>query len=483
VVPHLLEVTNMHFRRFVIAFLVGALGVAVGGIAAATLDEGPQLDDSVQADALNQYGVGRPLPASSTNSVDAATATADPTSLVTLAPGLKASVVTASAAPNIDMMALWPDDAHPTHLIACNEQGATEPGLQRISLTTGAAETILTGTTSCDPLRRTPWGTIVFGEENGNSGRLFELLDPLNTTGVTLNGNTFTGGIGAQNLALRSALGTVSYEGIVILDSGVVYYTDENRPLNGTAGGAYFKFIPTAAETPGPPITNLDDSPLVAGNVYGLRLGKRSGNTDYGQGTETGLGTWVPLSGVAPIDLRASASTLKLTGYYRPEDLELDRGAYARGIVRMCGDNTGNEFEDHTWGNTTCLTDGSPTTALADTATPEVQYLVIGSANFAMMDNIAYQAGRGNWIIHEDGDISSTRKNNDLWDCFDDGPDVDALSDGCIRIGTLNDLTSNNNEGAEWTGGFFDGTGAHFYVSVQHNVTGHGVIIDITGWR
>src|SRR5262249_32275062 len=157
-------------------------------------------------------------------------------------------------------------------IIACNEQGATEPGLQRISLATGAAETILTGTTSCDPLRRTPWGTIVFGEENGNSGRLFELLDPLNTTGVTLVGNTCTGGTGAQSLAVRSGLGTVSYEGIVILDSGVVYYSDENRPLNGAPGGGYFKFVPTTAETPGPPITNLDDSPLVAGSVYGLRV-------------------------------------------------------------------------------------------------------------------------------------------------------------------------------------------------------------------
>ena len=49
-------------------------------------------------------------------------------------------------------------------------------------------------------------------------------------------------------------------------------------------------------------------------------------------------------------------------------------------------------------------------------------------------------------------------------------------SDGCIRIGTLNDLN------AEWTGGFFDGTG-RFIVSVQHNVTGHGVVLDITGWR
>ncbi len=70
-----------------------------------------------------------------------------------------------------------------------------------------------------------------------------------------------------------------------------------------------------------------------------------------------------------------------------------------------------------------------------------------------------------------------------MWDCLDDGTDRDVLSDGCMRIATINDLTANAGEGAEWTGGFFDATGQHFYVSVQHNVTGHGVVLDITGWK
>ena len=55
--------------------------------------------------------------------------------------------------------------------------------------------------------------------------------------------------------------------------------------------------------------------------------------------------------------------------------------------------------------------------------------------------------------------------------------DDDSLSDGCVRVATLNDLS------AEWTGGIFDATGRNFYVSVQHNVTGHGVILKITGWN
>jgi secreted PhoX family phosphatase len=109
-----------------------------------------------------------------------------------------------------------------------------------------------------------------------------------------------------------------------------------------------------------------------------------------------------------------------------------------------------------------------------------VTLLVQGSQEINMPDNIAYQASRGNWLIHEDGSTASAQggaRNNDLWDCLDDGADADSLSDGCVRIGTLNDFD------AEWTGGFFDPTGKHFYVSIQHNDSGYGTILDITGWK
>ena len=110
---------------------------------------------------------------------------------------------------------------------------------------------------------------------------------------------------------------------------------------------------------------------------------------------------------------------------------------------------------------------------------PEYQPLVIGNVEFAMMDNIAYQPGRGNWLIHEDGEGATytPARNNDIWDCLDDGEDEDNLADACVRVMTLNDLT------AESTGGLFDASGKTYYVSVQHNVTGHGVILKVTGWR
>jgi len=423
------------------------------------------------------FGVERGLDASSTDSIGATDANADPTQLVTLAKGLRARVVTSqpNAGANIDQMVLWPNDQLPTHLIVANEEGPAQAGLQRIRLSDGLVETIVSGTSSTDPVRRTAWGTILFGEENGTDGWMLEVSDPLHTTGVTFNRAT---GLSSDPLhvATRPALGRMSFEGIALYPNGVMYAMDENRPLNGVPGGAYFKFIP-ATPWSGTPVTNLAASPLVAGTIYGLRLGKRSGNTDYGQATQTGLGTWVLVTSVPNTNLRAAAATLKLTGYYRPEDAEVDPVALAAGNVRFCANNTGNESQDHTWGETICVTDGTLAQATTNAAVPEVQYLVLGSSEFAMSDNIAYEPIHGNFVINEDGDGADFGRNNDIWSCLDDGDDADDQSDGCIRVVSLNDLT------AESTGGLFNKWGDHYYVSIQHNVTGHGVVLDITGWR
>ena len=94
-----------------------------------------------------------------------------------------------------------------------------------------------------------------------------------------------------------------------------------------------------------------------------------------------------------------------------------------------------------------------------------------------MPDNIAFQPHTNNVVLHEDAETTfEGPHNNDLWGCLPDGPDQDLLTDGCVRIATLNDLT------AEWTGGIFDASGNHFYVSIQHNISGKATILDITGW-
>jgi hypothetical protein len=90
--------------------------------------------------------------------------------------------------------------------------------------------------------------------------------------------------------------------------------------------------------------------------------------------------------------------------------MDIDRRALARGNVRFCGTNTGQDLPvgsggDNHWGEVYCITDGAltrppPTTAfqtlggitytLLASSTPEYQPLAIGSFDFAMMDNVAY---------------------------------------------------------------------------------------------
>jgi len=244
----------MRNRRLATAALVTTLvlgaGVAVAG--AGGFDFGRFVEEALRSKSMQLYGINGPLARSSTRSITAEEANADPRRLATLARSLEARVVTHGVGPDVlDMSALWPTDRNPKWLITCNESGTTDPGLVRINIATGAVETILSGTTSCDPAHRTPWGTILFAEEAGggpNGGRIYELIDPLNTTNVTLDRTTgtFSGGTGAGNFAIRTAIGRLSYEGFAIYPNGVVFFGDEQRPGNGVIGGAYFKFIPAA---------------------------------------------------------------------------------------------------------------------------------------------------------------------------------------------------------------------------------------------
>ncbi|HZD54543.1 MAG TPA: alkaline phosphatase PhoX, partial [Woeseiaceae bacterium] len=375
-------------------------------------------------------------------------------------------------------------------------------GVQRIDLETGVPENIISaGVTRCDPIRLTPWGTVIVGEEDGTDGRVFEILDPLHTTGVIVTGAGASTTISdPEHVARRGAIGQFAFEGLALMPNGVLYMSDENRPGAGSPGGAIIKFIPTVPWAGGPPITDLSQSPFFSGTLWGFRAGRRHDATDFGQGNEFGRGVWVEVpagSDAAPTNLRGAAFDLELTSYYRPEDMDVDNAALAAGMVRFCGTNTGEDGEDvdNHFGEVYCLTDGTieeagnivlATQTVGDVSymlnvasVPEYQPLLIGNLELAMMDNVAYQPGSGNWLVHEDGEGPkfSSPRNNDMWDCLDDGADQDNQSDACVRVMSLNDLN------AEWTGGVFDASGKHFYVSVQHNVTGHGVILEVTGWH
>jgi hypothetical protein len=464
----------MRLSRRLIPLVVGLIAiVVVVGTALAALDDwGLDRQTQLQNKSEPLFGVGQPLTKSSTVDLTTAQALANPAGLITVAKGLKVNVVSAGkAAPNIDQMILWPK-ANPTYIIGCNEESVAQPALQTISLATGAATTIATGLSDCDPVRATPWGTVLFGEENGSVGAMYELIDPLSVVGATIN--NVTGVSSTPNIRRVNAFGFLSFEGLGILSNGVTYYGDELSASNGAAAGAYYKFVPTTPWAGGA-ITNLDQSPYASGTVYGLRVGQGS---NFGPGFSYGTGTWQLLTSTPGQQLRPLATTAKLTGYYRPEDISLDEAAIAAGKVRFCGNNTGRDAARY-WGETVCITDGTVAGATSQNSGPQVQLFVQGSPELNMPDNIAYQASRQNWILEEDGstgDFIDGARNDDIWDCLRDGTDDDTLSDGCVRIASLNDLD------AESTGGFFDSTGEHYYVSIQHNSSGFGTILDITGW-
>ena len=497
-----------------------ALAIAGNIGVASAADFGQKVEALAKSQSFSLFGVLGTLGASSTASLDATTANANPAALMTVAPGLSVSVVSAAAnlGKAVDQMVLWPNDTNPTHIIACNEEvGPTGAGgLQRIRLSDGLVENIVTSPlVSCDPVEITPWGTIVFGEEAGASGRMFELLDPLNTTNVTISSGTSvtTTTSDPSHVRVIPALGQLSFEGISVMPNGVVYYQDENRPSATDNGGGYFKFIPNTLWTGNAPITDLDNSPFAGGGrVFGLRLGRNGGNADIGAATHSGRGNWVEVvegqvigaTTIGRSNLRAAATALKLTTGYRPEDQDIDKAALVAGKVRVCGTNTGQDTTaatangENNFGETFCITDGTVTTSAvvstttqslggvtytinngSGTSIPEYQTVIQHNIDFGMPDNIAYQPGRRNWLINEDGDGATytPARNNDIWDCLDDGADADQLFDACVKVMTINDLT------AETTGGVFNAAGNEYYVSVQHNITGHGVVLKITGWQ
>ncbi|HZX49023.1 MAG TPA: hypothetical protein VFF47_07390, partial [Nitrospirota bacterium] len=230
---------------------------------------------------------------------------------VVAAEGLRVELISGGMIAPADMMVLLPNAEYPTHAIACVENFNGMPGqpsVQRVNLTTGTVEVVLRGMRACDPVKHTPWGTVLVAEESGADGRAYEILDPMNTIEANVIDRA-TGMTDSPSVAQRPALGSRSWEGIVVLPDGTVYMGDELRPSSGTPGGTIYKFVPTTPWIPGAlPVSDLSQSPLVSGEVYALRLGARSGGTDYGQGSELGLGKWILTDGT-----RADAAAKKAT--------------------------------------------------------------------------------------------------------------------------------------------------------------------------
>ena len=383
-------------------FAIAALLVTTTLGTAHAEDFGQVMDETMAEKSAALFGFAAPLGESAAPSAEEGyrlpADTAEAT--VALAEGLSARFLTRDAANHTDMMAFYPAEA-PTHLITCVEadletlaDGRLNPGVQRISLADGKVETVVRGTSSCDGIRTTAWGTVLFTEED-DAGGAYEILNPLAVSDVVITDRATGVTSDAAAVVRRMALPTMAWEGIGVTAEGVVYAGDELRP--GTAnpnadGGAIFKFVPAVAAAG--MISGLDASPLAAGKTYAMQVQCVGNAVQFGQGCETGNALWIE---VDPTKARAEADAKGATGYYRPEDLHLDPMAEG---VRFCWTNTGNEGAAN-FAEVMCATDAAPATiAVPDVEgkaelTTVVSRFVEGDADANSFDNLDFQPGTG----------------------------------------------------------------------------------------
>ena len=484
--------------------------LALAGLTARTsaADFGAWVRDQLSAHSEQLFGFRHPLEQSALGPYDGA----DNTKAIVVADGLKVSLVSSAVASATDQIAFWPDDDNPRYVFICDEE-TSDPAVQRVDLTLppGANVTkIVTGLSSCDPVRRTPWGTILVGEEAGLTGGLYELIDPASINAPIAVTNRATGATSdPAHLVKRKAVGSLSFESLAIKDDGSFIYGDELAPSGGNNGGGIYKFVPTFPFQGGGPIAVASASPLDSGKVYGLRVAA-SKSSNWGQGAETGAGAWVEINlanaGVVDANgnilLRTAQVAQKFTGFYRPEDMDVDPIAKENGLFRACWANTGRL--SHAGGSVVensavrsevmCVSENPPSAndpTPATGAIPTVSRFVPGSQQRGMYDNVAFQPKTGNLVVLEDGPTSIVKaggvvepRGNDLWICLPDGKDDDEETDGCVRFASVKDTS------AEPTGFIFFGSGEEALVSIQHRAVNdaagegnHGALVKISGFK
>jgi secreted PhoX family phosphatase len=489
---------------------IGLGAAAILGLAATSAPPSPNADfgawieQQLSAHSEQLFGFSHPLD----GSADGPFTNPDSTKALELAQGLTATLVSSSVHFSADQIALWPNDDNPTYLFVCDEE-SSNPAVQRVDLLKPAnanATTIVTGLSSCDPVRRTPWGSIIVAEEAGATGGFYEILDPVNINAPIAVTNRAAGTTSdPAHLVKRKAVGSLSFESFAIKADGTMIFGDELAPSGGVAGGGIYKFVPTTPFNGGGPIVLPGLSPFDSGTVYGLRVAA-AGSSNWGQGAETGKGAWVAvnLGGAGVVDgngniiLRTAQTLQRFTGYYRPEDMDIDPIALEGGVFRACWANTGRV--SHAGGSLVensavrsevmCLVEEGPSAAVPSPVTgtiPVVERFVPGSAEGAMYDNVAFQPHTGNLVVLEDGPTSIVTRSgdqprgNDLWICLPDGADADIQTDGCVRFASLKDTSS------EPTGFIFAGSGEYAFVSLQHRsvdeANGRGSLLRISGFK
>ncbi len=366
-------------------------------------------------------------------------------------------------------------------MITSNESGADkgrylftvfesgQSGVQRHDLLTGQTDTVWQALAAGDALRFdasfwTPWGTLITAEEEWTTtaggattnpyGRLFELKNPLQATGIPLplmpDSNDDAVFV-HQNKVPRTA-----HEGIQFDKAGNMYFIDE------LAGGCLYRYTPAASMSK---IVNGKADYFAGGVSSTLRVG------DGATPNATGAYSWVPFTdatgaalsgaltitdprGVTSVDARntTDVAAFKGTDYQRPEDLQIQR-VCGREYQYVATTSTNEVYRLDLASQTISVFANRSTIDLA-TGLP------VGSA-LASPDNLAVDH-EGNVYIVEDRNGGS---DDDIWFANDLNKDGD-LTDPGEGIGRW---ASNGTPGSEFTGLYFDPRDKRrAWVNIQH---------------
>lgn len=285
----------------------------------------------------------------------------------------------------------------------------------------------ITSATDLDGIRWTPWGTILFAEEEleepvvgtQDSGRLYEIILDPNDPMVAID------------VKDRPMVGRLRHEGIDVGPDGSVYVVDE---LNG---GSIFRFVPD---------TRGD---LSSGQLYALKL---NGLTNAQQtwasynaltNPHTGAFEWVALDmDLVVVNANAAADAVNATEYGRPEDVELI------GQILYVANTT----EDRVIAID--LKKATVSTFIRAGLNAPVENAGAGVTGFNNPDNLAEGPDGRLWVVEDN--VPS-----DIWVAEKD-LDNDGAADNVYLFASMVD------PGAEGTGIYFGKDPYTLFVNVQH---------------
>ena len=286
-------------------------------------------------------------------------------------------------------------------------------------------------------------------------------------------------------------------------------YGDELAPSGGNAGGGIYKFVPAIPFQGTGQITVPAQSPLASGTdlraarrrVRARRTGDRAPKPARARGSRSTCRRGV-VDANGNIILRNAQALQKFTGYYRPEDMDIDPIARENGVFRACWANTGRM--SHTDSSIVensgvkseimCLIENPPSPFDPNPATgtiPTVDRFVTGSEQRGdvrqrRLPAAHRQPGGARRRLGDSvksADRSTELRGNDLWICLPDGDDDDLLSDGCVRFASIRDTTAepSGSSSSDRAGG----TGQHPAPGLQRRPRrgNHGALVKISGFK